>query len=87
MITSYERDDLVHIMKINRFVLHDTDTAQMSFTRQIGGEDSEGVILVIESLPSITIKQNGQIKHSETPKSVGDLKIFLEESLYRHLAE
>ena len=87
MITSYERADLLHIMKMNRFALKDADTAQLSFTRQIGNEDYEIHILVIEDLPSVTIKQNGKIKHSETPKSVDDLKIFLEESLYKYLEE
>jgi hypothetical protein len=85
MITNYERADLLHIMKMNRFALKDADTAQLSFTRQVGGENYEISILVIEDLPSVTIKQNGQIKHSETPKSVDDLKIFLEERLYKYL--
>jgi hypothetical protein len=85
MMTGYERDDLLHIMKTNRFVLQDMDTAQMSFTRQSNGENYEVAILVIEDLPSVTIKQNGKIKHSETPKSVDDLKIFLEERLYKYL--
>ncbi len=79
MISIPERDDLLHIMKINRFVLNEADTAQLSFTRQFGGEDYEIDILVIGDLPSVTIKQNGQIKHTETPKSVDDLKTFLEE--------
>jgi hypothetical protein len=87
MITSYERDDLLHIMKMNRFVLKDSDTAQMNFTHQVSGEEYEINILVIEDLPSVTIKRNGEIKYSETQKSVDDLKIFLDESLYRYLEE
>ena len=87
MITSYERDDLLHIMKINRFVLKDSDPAQMSFIQKINGEGYEINILMIEDLPSVTIKQNGEIKYSETQKSVEDLKIFLDESLYRYLEE
>ena len=86
-MTSYERADLLHIMKMNRFVLKEADTAKLSFTRQIGVENYEIGILVIEDLPIVTIKQNGQLKHSETPKSVDDLKIFLEESLYKYLEE
>jgi len=57
----------------------------MNFTHKVNGKDYEISILVIEDLPSVTIKQNGQIRYSETPKSVDDLKIFLEESLYRYL--
>ena len=87
MITSYERDDLLHIMKMNRFVLKDSDSAQMSFIQKINGEGYEINILMIEDLPSVTIKQNGEIKYSETQKSVDDLKIFLEERLYRYLEE
>ena len=87
MISNYERDDLLHIMKMNRFVLKEADTAQLSFTRQNNGDDYEIDILIIEDLPSVTIKQNGQIKHSDIPKSVDDLKTFLEESLYKYLED
>ena len=83
MISSYERDDLLHIMKINRFVLKDSDTAHMNFTHQVSGEEYEINILVIEDLPIVTIKRNGEIKYSETQKSVDDLKTFLEERLYK----
>lgn len=85
MITSYERADLLHLMKMNRFVLKDADTAQLTFTRQIGGEEYEIGILIMEDLPSVTIKRSGEMKHSETTKSVDDLKIFLEERLYKYL--
>ncbi len=81
MITSYDRTDLLHIMKLNRFMSQEAGTAQLNFTRQIRDEDYEIGILVNEDLPSVAIKRNGHIKHSETPKSVDDLKIFLEESL------
>ena len=81
MITSYDRTDLLHIIKLNRFMLYESDTAQLNFTRQISGEDYEIGILVIEDLPSVTIERNGHIKNNETPKSVDDLKLFLEESL------
>ncbi len=59
----------------------------MSFTRQTNDEDYEINILVIEDLPSVPIRQNGQIKHSETPKSLDELKTFLEERLYKYLEE
>jgi 5-methylthioribose kinase len=81
MITSYDRTDLLHIIKLNRFMLQESDTAQLNFTRQISGEDYKIGILVIEDLPSVTIKRNGHIKNNEIPKSVDDLKLFLEESL------
>jgi hypothetical protein len=87
MITSYERADLLHIMRMNRFDLKDANAAQLSFSQQIGNEDYEIGILVVEDLPIVTIKRNGQIKHSEIPKSVGDMKIFLEERLYKYLEE
>ena len=85
MITGYERDDLLHIIKMNRFVLQEADSAHMNFIQKVNGKDYEITILVIEDLPSITIKENGEIKYSETPKSVDDLKIFLEERLYKYL--
>lgn len=84
MITSYERDNLLHIMNMNRFVLQEADSAQMNFVRKVNGKDYEISILIIEDLPSVTIKQNGQIKHSETLENVDDLTIFLEERLYRY---
>jgi len=55
----------------------------MSFIQKINGEGYEISILVIEDLPSVTIRQNGEIKYSETQKSVDDLKPFLEERLYK----
>jgi hypothetical protein len=41
--------------------------------------------LAAEGLPSVVIKQNGTIIVNETVKSVDDLKIFLEEGLYKYL--
>lgn len=83
MINSYERDDLLHIMKINRFTLKEADSAQLSFTKQINGVSYSLEILIIEDLPSVTIKCDGEITYSESPKSIDDLKIFLEERLYQ----
>ena len=37
MITSYERSDIIHIMKMNRFALSDSDTAQLEFGGQVKG--------------------------------------------------
>jgi len=85
MMTIYERSDILHIMKMNRFELTDSDTAQLSFNSSVKGKNCQITILVIESLPSITIKEAEGIIFSETVKSVDDLKIFLEERLYLYL--
>jgi len=85
MMTIYERSDILHIMKMNRFELIDSDTAQLSFNSSVKGTNYQITILVIESLPSITIKEAEGIIFSETVKSVDDLKIFLEERLYLYL--
>ncbi len=85
MITSHERSDIVHIMKMNRLALNDSDTAQLCFNGQ-GKENSYQItILVVENLPQIIIKQNGAAIYNETIKSIDDLKIFLEEKLYKYL--
>ena len=83
MISSYERSDLIHIMKMNRFTLNDSDTAQLEFGGQVKGKDYRIILLVVENLPQIFIKQNGQEIYSDTVKSIDDLKIFLEEQLYK----
>jgi hypothetical protein len=85
MMTAHERSDIVHIMKMNRFELTDSDTAQLSFNSSLKGGDCQITILVIDNLPSVTIKQEGKTVSSETVKSVDDLKIFLEERLYKYL--
>lgn len=85
MITAYERSDIIHIMKMNRFTLSDSDTAQLEFGGQVKGKDYRITILVVEDLPQIFIKQDGKEIFNETVKSVDDLKIFLEERLYKYL--
>ncbi len=85
MMTAHERSDILHIMKMNRFELIDSDTAQLRFNSSVRGRDYQITILVMEELPSITIKQNDETVFSETVKSVDDLKIFLEERLYKYL--
>ncbi len=85
MITAYERSDLVHIMRMNRLALSDSDTAHLGSAGQVKGKDYQVIILVVEDLPQIFIKQNGEVIYSETIKSVDDLKIFLEERLYKYL--
>ncbi len=85
MMTAHERSDILHIMKMNRFELIDADTAQFRFEHALKNENYQVTILVIENLPSVTIKQNDKTVFSETVKSVDDLKIFLEERLYKYL--
>ena len=85
MITAYERSDLIHIMKMNRFTLNDSDTAQLEFGGQVKGKDYQINILVVEDLPQVFLKRDGEVVFNETVKSVDDLKIFLEERLYKYL--
>jgi len=85
MMTTYERSDIIHIMKMNRLTLSDSDTAQMEFNGQVKGKDYRITILVVEDLPQVSIKQDGEVIYSETIKSIDDLKIFLEERLYKYL--
>ena len=87
MISAYERSDLIHIMKMNRFILSDSDTAHLEFSGQVKGKDYRITILVVEDLPRVSIKQNGEVVYSEMIKSIDDLKIFLEERLYKYLEE
>ncbi len=85
MISAHERSDLIHIMKMNRLMLNDSDTAQMEFSGQVKGKNYWITILVVEDLPQIFIKRDGEVIYSETIKSIDDLKIFLEERLYKYL--
>lgn len=85
MMSADERADIVHIMKINRLALSDSDSAQLCFCGQVKGKDYQIIILVIEDSPQISVKQNEVIIFDGTVKSVDDLKIFLEERLYKHL--
>ena len=85
MITAYERSDLVHIMKMNRFALSDSDTAQLEFVGQVKGKDYRITILAVENTPQVFVRQNGEPVLNETLDSIDDLKIFLEERLYLYL--
>lgn len=85
MISSHERSDLIHIMKMNRFTLSDSDTAHLEFGRQVNGREQRVTILVAEDLPQISIKQSGEVVFEDTIKSIDDLKIFLEKRLYKYL--
>ena len=83
MITPHERSDLIHIMKMNRLSLTDSDTAQLEFAGRINEKDYRIKILVIESAPQLLVRMGGELLCNETLKSVDDLKIFLEERLYK----
>ena len=87
MITAYERSDIIHIMKMNRFTLIDSDTAHLEFCGQVKAKDCRVSVLVVEDLPQVSIKKDGAVVLSDTVKSVDDLKIFLEERLYKYLEE
>lgn len=87
MMTPYERSDIIHIMKMNRFTLSDSDTAHLEFGGQVKGKDYQVTILVVEDLPQIFIKQDGAVVLNETVKSIDDLKIFLEERIYKYFEE
>ena len=85
MMTTYERSDIIHIMKMNRLTLSDSDTALLEFNGQVKGKNYRITILVVEDLPQVFIKRDGEVIYSETIKSIDDLKIFLEERLYKYL--
>ena len=85
MITSYERSDIIHIMKMNRLALSDSDTAHLHFNGQVKGKDYRISVLVVENLPHLSIRQNDAVLFEDTMKSVDDLKIFLEERLYKYM--
>lgn len=84
MISAHERSDLIHIMKMNRLALSDSDTAQLEFSGQVKGKNYRITILVVEDLPRVSIKQGGATVFEDTVKSIDDLKIFLEERLYKY---
>ncbi len=85
MITVYERSDIIHIMKMNRLALIDSDTAQLCFNGSVKGKDYRVTILIIEDLPKVVVKQNGAALFDGMMRSIDDLKIFLEERMYKYL--
>lgn len=72
-------------MKMNRLALSDSDTARLVFDGQVKDKRYRITILVVEDLPQIFIKRDEELVFNETVKSIDDLKIFLEERLYKHL--
>ena len=85
MITAHERSDIIHIMKMNRLSLSTSDTAELCFDGQFKDKEYQITVLVLEELPQVSIKQNGEVVVNKTVKSIDDLKIFLEEQLYKYL--
>lgn len=87
MMSGHEREDIIHMMKINRFKLDEeaSDTAHLSFIGQVNERVYMVEILVAENSPQVVIRRNGEIVFNETVRSVDDVKIFLEERLYKYL--
>ena len=85
MISSHDRADLIQVMKINRLTLSEADSAHLTFNGWMSGGDYEITVLVVEDTPLISIEKNGTLIHSETVSNADDLKIFLEERLYKYL--
>jgi hypothetical protein len=85
MMTAYERLDIIHIMKMNRLALTDSDTAHLEFDGQVKGKNYRITVLVVEDLPRVFIRRDREVVFEDTVKSIDDLKIFLEERLYKYL--
>ena len=85
MTTAYERSDIIHIMKMNRLTLSGSDSVELCFNGQVKDKDYQITILIVEDSPQVSIKQNGAVILNETVKSIDDLKIFLEERLYKYM--
>lgn len=60
MISSHERSDIIHIMKMNQFVLTDSDTAHMLFACRVKNQDYKVSILVVENQPQANVERNGK---------------------------
>ena len=84
-MTGYEREDLIHIMKMNRLALQESDSAHLRFSGQFDQIEYEVSIITIENLPTLIIKREKTISFQDTLPSVDDLKIFLDERLYQFL--
>lgn len=85
MISPYERSDLIHIMKMNGLTMADSGSARLEFAGQINGNNYRVKILAVESLLQLVVRFNGEVVCSEMLRSIDDLKIFLEEHLYKFL--
>lgn len=87
MITTDERSDIIHIMKMNRLALIDSDSAHLSFGGRVKGEEYQINVLAVEDLPRLSIKKGDQTLFNDTVRSIDDLKIFLEERLYNYIKD
>lgn len=85
MISAHERSDLIHIMKMNRLALTDSDSAQLEFAGEVKGKRYEIRILAVEDTPQLIVRSGGEVLCSEILRSIDDLKIFLDEQLYKYL--
>ena len=85
MITSHERSDIIHIMRMHHLGLIDSDSAQLSFAGKIKGEDYQINVLAVEDQPRLSIKKGDETLFNDTVRSIDDLKIFLEERLYNYI--
>ena len=85
MMTDFERSDLLHIMKTNRLVLIDSDSAHLSFTGRVKEKEFVITILTIENLPQVIIKCGSEIIFNEVFALIDEVKIFLDERLYKYL--
>lgn len=85
MITIYEHSDIVHIMKMNRLKLIDSNTAHLEFGGLFNGKNYQINITVVEESPTVVIKREKEVVFTDTVRSVDDLKIFLEEQVYKYL--
>jgi hypothetical protein len=73
MINTFERSDIIHIMKMNHFILSDSDTVELSFNDQGIDRKYQVSILLLEDLPQVYNKQNQKVIFNTTLKSVDDL--------------
>lgn len=76
LINSYEGSDIIHIMKMNRFALIDSDTAKLTFSKDFKEKDYTVAILMVENERQVVIKQNKSAIMSQTLKIIYSLENF-----------
>ena len=64
MISSHERTELIHIMRINRLALGEADTAHLTFNGRTGGSDYEITVLIVEDTPPVVIRKDDTLVYS-----------------------
>lgn len=65
-----ERSDIIHIMKMNRLTLNDSDTSELRFDGQIKEMNYQITILALEDLSQVFIKQDGEAVFNTTVKAL-----------------